>query len=156
MKIKHIQIPLYPYDIVFIYTSQEELQEKNAYSKINKKLTKQKLHNSVFTRLIEVSENCYGSTIDTTRCETVIWLDSTQPSLDTLGTLVHELCHAIQFMQTQIGWKHTDENEPYAYLFQWLFVECAKAMGIDRMLKEKLEVSKEHTKSKNKKEIKNA
>lgn len=73
---------------------------------------------------IELDPSCRGVTLITDR-GIVIWIESK----DLYGCLAHEAVHAAKFLFKQKGVISSNENdEPLAYLVQWIFENCQKKL----------------------------
>lgn len=70
----------------------------------------------------DLDETARGTTISTPS-GVIIWIDSS----DSLGALAHESVHAAKFVFSQKGVLASNDNdEPLAYLVQWIFEKCLK------------------------------
>jgi hypothetical protein len=73
---------------------------------------------------VELDESCRGVTM-VTEIGIVIWIEEQ----DLLGSLAHECVHAAKFLFKQKGVISSNENdEPLAYLVQWIFENCEKKL----------------------------
>lgn len=47
-----------------------------------------------------------------------------------LGTLAHEAAHAALDISNRVGYDPTGEQEPFAYLLEYIFVKARKKLGL--------------------------
>lgn len=75
------------------------------------------------------ADDCNGMTWVTKRHFDDIWVGVFAKGALRLSTLAHELIHAMEWIIDRHDLPHGFNNsEPKAYLYQYMFVECSKAL----------------------------
>lgn len=82
-----------------------------------------------------LKEDSLGTTYHEDFGQSLIWIPKWPKTPKELGTLAHEILHATMNMLDYIDveYRYGGPNEPYTYLFEFLFTEALEEKGYEKV-----------------------